>query len=137
MSVHGLFKRQFCIAFTFQTLFTDCCGSLNVTVTVEDTLDKDTSGEYVRIQQLIRGRTAYVRNTPEKMYLIYHFDAWKISSDPLLKKNPDQIISLEGKAHSCPEIGSNRGKYYIRTEPTIQEVNIACLGTKYHMLYLQ
>ena len=91
--------------------------------------DEETSGEYERLQQLIRGRTAYIRSTPEKMYLVYHFDAWKISRDPYVKENYDQVIHLEGEAHSCPENGNDGGKSSIQNETLEKDVNIRCLGT--------
>ena len=97
---------------------------------VENMLDEETSGEYERLETSVRGRTAYRRNIPETMYLIYNVNAWKISKDPLFNKNEDQVINLEGKAYSCPENENDGGKYSIQTETSEKKVNIKCLGIK-------
>ena len=105
-----------------------CCGKLNITVMVENMLDEETSGEYERLQTPVRGRTAYLRRIPEKIYLVYNVNAWKISRDPLFNKNDDQVIKLEGEAYSCLENENDGGKYSIQTETSKKNINIMCLG---------
>ena len=91
-------------------------------------MDEKTSGEYERLQTLVRGRTAYLRYIPVKIYLVYNVNAWKISIDPYFSKNDDQVINLEGDAHSCPENEKDGGKYSIQEETPQKKVNIKCLG---------
>ena len=119
--------------FHFNKFFisTECCSKLNITVTSENGIVNETSGEYGLISEKIRGRPVYLRSYPEQMALFYHENKWKMASDPRTSKKEDILMKIEGKVYSCPETEKNEESYNVATETSTLEVNIRCIGNSF------
>ena len=112
-------------------MFIECCTKLNITVSNENLIDNETSGEYELMTEKIRGRPVYLRRFPQQMTLFYHENEWKMGRDPNSNDDEDLIIKVLGEAYSCPESEDNEKSYHIPTESSILEVDIKCIGTRF------
>ena len=109
-------------------LFSECCSKLHITVSSEDGIDNETSGEYLLRNEKVRGRPVYRQNGPEKMVLFYHENEWIMGRDPNSNREKDILMKVEGEAYACPETENNEENYNIATETSNYEVNVKCIG---------
>ena len=80
------------------------------------------------MEERIRGRPVYLRNSPQQMALYYHENEWKIGRDPKANREEDIVMKVEGKSYSCPETENNEETYSVATESSSFEVDIKCIG---------